>query len=59
MEHRVLLLETDEGVKVDVALAAFPFEVEAIEHSTAWDLVGGEVVWTRVKSTFAQAPQEN
>jgi len=38
MDRRVLLLETAEGVKVDVALAAFPFEIEAIEHSTLWKL---------------------
>ena len=46
LDHRVLLLETGEGVNVDVALAAFPFEIEAIEHATAWDLGGGMVVRT-------------
>ena len=38
MDRRVLLLETAEGVKMGVALAAFPFEIEAIENATVWNL---------------------
>ena len=41
----MLLLETAEGVKIDVALAAFPFEIEAIERATPWTL--GESVALR------------
>jgi hypothetical protein len=33
-----LLLETAEGVKLGVALAAFSFEIEPIERSTPWRL---------------------
>jgi hypothetical protein len=42
LDHRVVLLQTAEGVNIDVALAAFPFEIEAIEHATPWRL-GGSV----------------
>ena len=41
MQHRVLLLETEAGVGLDVALAAFPFETEAIETASAWTIVPG------------------
>jgi hypothetical protein len=37
LRHRVLLLSV-EDVAVDVALAAFPFETEAIEVATPWAL---------------------
>ena len=43
LERRVLLLETAEGVKIDVALAAFSFEIEAIEHATPWNFSRGVV----------------
>jgi hypothetical protein len=46
LDRRVLLQETEEGVKIDVALAAFPFEIEAIEHATAWTIAPGMVVRT-------------
>jgi hypothetical protein len=36
---RVLLLKTDDGVEVDVALAAFPFEVEALEMASSWQIL--------------------
>jgi hypothetical protein len=38
MDHRVLLMTSEEGVGIDVALAAFPFELEAIERATPWRL---------------------
>jgi hypothetical protein len=37
--NRVLLLKTREGVEIDVALAAFPFEIEAIEMASSWEIV--------------------
>lgn len=46
LDRRVLLLETAEGVKIDVALAAFGFEIEAIEQATPWNLAPGVVVRT-------------
>ena len=39
LTNRVLLLKTREGVEIDVALAAFPFEIEAIEMATTWEIV--------------------
>ena len=36
---RVLLLKTGDGVEVDVALAAFPFEVEALEMASSWHIL--------------------
>ena len=46
LDHRVLLLVSGEGVGIDVALAAFPFEIEAIERATPWKLGEGVVVRT-------------
>jgi len=45
LANRVLLLKTREGIELDVALAAFPFEVEAIEMASLWEMVPG--VWLR------------
>ena len=41
LAHRVLLLKTHGGVDIDVALAAFPFEIEALELASSWDIVPG------------------
>lgn len=41
LAHRVLLLMSSDGVGIDVALAAFPFEIEAIEFATPWNLGEG------------------
>jgi hypothetical protein len=41
LRHRVLLLTTSSGVKVDVALAALPFELEAIQAASPWSIVPG------------------
>jgi hypothetical protein len=41
MVTRVLLLKTKEGVEVDVALAAFPFEIEALELASTWQILPG------------------
>jgi len=40
LQHRVVLL-SEEGVGVDIALAAFPFETEALEMASAWNLGSG------------------
>jgi hypothetical protein len=39
--NRIALLVLPGGVKADVSLAAFPFEREAIERATVWDLPEG------------------
>ena len=41
MVSRVLLLRTKEGVEIDVALAAFPFELEALELASSWEILPG------------------
>jgi len=41
MASRVLLLQTKEGVEVDVALAAFPFEIEALDRASSWEIIPG------------------
>ena len=41
MVSRVLLLRTTEGVEIDVALAAFPFELEALELASSWEILPG------------------
>ena len=41
LANRVLLLKTREGVEIDVALAAFPFEIEALDLASAWEIVPG------------------
>lgn len=46
LDRRVLLLVSSEGVGIDVALAAFPFEQEAIDQSTPWRLDAGIVLRT-------------
>lgn len=46
LAHRVLLLVSDDGVGIDVALAAFPFEIDAIEKATPWEIAPGVAVRT-------------
>ena len=46
LDRRVLLLASARGVGIDVALAAFPFEIEAIERATPWSLSEGVVLRT-------------
>ena len=46
LAHRVLLLVSDDGVGIDVALAAFPFEIDAIETASPWEIAPGVVVRT-------------
>ena len=41
IDHRVLLLKSGSGPDIDVALAAFPFELEALEQSTIWEAAPG------------------
>jgi hypothetical protein len=41
VDHRVLLLKSGSGPDIDVALAAFPFELEALEQSSIWEVAPG------------------
>lgn len=44
--NRVLLLRASNGVGIDVALAAFSFELEAIHNASPWSIVSGVTVRT-------------
>ena len=46
LAHRVLLLASADGVGIDVALAALPFELDAIERASPWNIAPGVVVRT-------------
>jgi hypothetical protein len=41
LHHRVLLLRTHEGIEVDVALGALPFEERSVARASAWRLGEG------------------
>jgi hypothetical protein len=44
--HRVLLARTAEGIDVDVALGALPFEERTIARATAWEIRSGVALIT-------------
>jgi hypothetical protein len=46
IDNRVLLLRTAAGVALDIALAAFPFELEAIDLATDWEALPGTSIRT-------------
>lgn len=46
LAHRVLLLASADGVGIDIALAAFPFELDAIERASPWEIAPGVLVRT-------------
>ena len=45
-EHRVLLLETTDGIGIDVALGAMPFESNMVDRATSYDLGDGRTLLT-------------
>ncbi|MBY0494667.1 MAG: hypothetical protein K2Y23_10665 [Cyanobacteria bacterium] len=45
LRHRVVLL-SENGVGLDIALAAYPFEIEALDRSTPWPLGTGVTLRT-------------
>lgn len=46
LRHRVVLLHSDEGVGIDVALGAMPFEQRAVARATDWELAQDLVLRT-------------
>ena len=46
LRHRVLLIETRQGVGVDAALGAFPFEERSIQRASAWAWAAGQSLVT-------------
>ncbi|MDQ8164712.1 MAG: hypothetical protein P3A28_03010 [Gemmatimonadota bacterium] len=63
-QNRVLLLRTDDGFGLDIALGAMPFEERSIVRSTQIELVPGAVLRTCsaedlvVHKAFAARPQD-
>jgi hypothetical protein len=62
--YRVLLLRTQDGMPVDIALGAMPFEERSIERSSAVEIVPGASMRTCsaedliVHKAFASRPQD-
>jgi len=46
LRHRVLLARTPEGIEVDVALGALPFEERTIARASAWEIRDGAKLTT-------------
>ncbi|MFI5301497.1 MAG: nucleotidyl transferase AbiEii/AbiGii toxin family protein [Polyangiales bacterium] len=46
LRHRTLLLVASNGVHLDVALGAMPFEERAVEHASAFSIGSGESLTT-------------
>ena len=46
LRNRVLLLRASEGVPIDIALGALPFEERAVERATPWTVPGTEPLLT-------------
>ena len=64
LQHRVLLLQTPEGIAIDVALGAMPFEEATVDRATDAELARGAVLRTCsatdlvVHKAFAARPQD-
>ncbi len=62
--HRVLLLRTDDGTPIDIALGAMPFEERCVERSTPFPYLPGVSLRTCsaedliVHKAFAARPQD-
>ena len=46
IERRVLLVETPDGVPIDIALGGLPFEARVIARSTSFDVAPGVALVT-------------
>jgi hypothetical protein len=46
LRHRVLLARTPEGIEVDVALGALPFEERCVARASPWELHSGVTLTT-------------
>ena len=63
-QSRVALLQTQDGIGVDVSLGAFPFEERAIQRSSDWEIAAYGTIRTCgaedlvVLKSFAARPQD-
>src|SRR5205085_288668 len=46
IQRRVLLARTKQGISVDIALGAFPFEARSMQHSSDWEFATGQTLRT-------------
>lgn len=46
LRHRILLLQSDSGVGIDISLAAIPYETHVIERATVFEFEPGIVIRT-------------
>lgn len=64
LQHRVVLLQADNGIPLDVALGAMPFEKRSIERATFFEVASSYVLLTCsaedlvVHKAFANRPQD-
>lgn len=64
LRHRVLLLEADNGIPLDIALGAMPFEERSVERATLYEFARGYQLLTCsaedliVHKAFAARPQD-
>lgn len=64
LDHRVLLVETDTGIPLDISLAALPFEERVVNRSTEFEFAPGAILNTCsaedlvVLKAFADRPQD-
>lgn len=62
--HRVLLLRTDDGTPIDIALGAMPFEERSVERASTFAYLAGMSLFTCsaedliVHKAFAARPQD-
>ncbi len=64
LQYRVLLLQADNGIPLDIALGAMPFEERSIERATLYEFAPGYLLLTCsaedliVHKAFADRPQD-
>jgi hypothetical protein len=64
LQYRVLLLQDENGIPLDIALGAMPFEEHSIDRATLYEIVSGYPLLTCaaedliVHKAFASRPQD-
>ena len=64
LEHRVVLVQTTDGVPIDISLGGLPYEERVIDRSTAFEVAPGAAITTCsaedlvVLKAFADRPQD-
>jgi hypothetical protein len=64
LQYRVVLLQADNGIPLDVALGAMPFEERSVERASLYEIASGYTLFTCsaedliVHKAFAGRPQD-